>query len=69
MRRGESGAEDRLAAALDLQKRLAAILEGEPPHDLFIRWKPVEAQSIGWEPDVNDGVRLNLRRFMAADWS
>ena len=67
VKRGEGGAEDRLAAALDLQKRLAAILEGEPPHDLFIRWKPVEAQPIGWEPDVNDGVRLNLRPFMAAD--
>ena len=67
VKRGESGAEDRLAAALDLQKRLAAILEGEPPHDLFIRWKPVEAQPIGWEPDVNDGVRLNLRPFMADD--
>ena len=67
VKRGEGGAEDRLAAALDLQKRLAAILEGEPPHDLFIRWKPVEAQPIGWEPDVNDGVRLNLRPFMSAD--
>ena len=67
VRRGEGGAEDRLAAALDLQKRLAAILEGEPPHDLFIRWKSVEAQPIGWEPDANDGVRLNLRPFMAAD--
>ena len=67
VKRGEGGAEDRLAAALDLQKRLAAILEGEPPHDIFIRWKPVEAQPIGWEPDVNDGVRLNLRPFMAAD--
>ena len=67
VKRGEGGAEDRLATALDLQKRLAAILEGEPPHDLFIRWKPIEAQPIGWEPDVNDGVRLNLRPFMAAD--
>ncbi len=67
VKRGEGGAEDRLAAALELQKRLAAILEGEPPHDLFIRWKPVEAQPVGWEPDVNDGVRLHLRPFMAAD--
>ena len=67
VKRGEGGAEDRLAAALDLQKHLAAILEGEPPHDLFIRWKPIEAQPIGWEPDVNDGVRLNLRPFMADD--
>ena len=67
VKRGEGGAEDRLTAALELQKRLAAILEGEPPHDLFIRWKPVEAQPVGWEPDVNDGVRLHLRPFMAAD--
>ena len=67
VKRGEAGAEDRLAAAFELRKRLAAILEGEPPHDLFVRWKPIEAQPVGWEPDVNDGVRLNLRPFMAAD--
>ena len=67
MKRGETGAEDRPAAAFELRKRLAAILEGEPPHDLFIRWKPIEAQPVGWEPDVNDGVRLNLRPFLAAD--
>ena len=67
VKRGEGGAEDRLAAALELQKRLAAILEGEPPFDLFVRWKPIEEQSIGWEPDLNDGVRLNIRPFMAQD--
>ena len=67
MKRGEGGAEGRLAAALELQKRLVAILEGEPPFDLFVRWKPLEEQSIGWEPDINDGVRLNIRPFMAQD--
>ena len=67
VKRGEAGAEERLTAAFELRKRLAAILEGEPPHDLFVRWKPIEAQPIGWEPDVNDGVRLNLRPFLAAD--
>ena len=67
VRRGEGGAEDRLAAALELQKRLDAILAGEPPCDLFIRWKPIEEQPIGWEPDINDGVRLNIRPFMAED--
>ena len=65
LKRCEGGAEGRLAAALELQKRLIAILEGEPPFDIFIRWKPVEEQSIGWEPDINDGVRLNIRPFMA----
>ncbi|MYA79925.1 MAG: N-6 DNA methylase [Acidobacteriia bacterium] len=67
VRRGEGGAEDRLAAALELQKRLVAILDGEPPFDLFIRWKPIAEQPIGWEPDINDGVRLNIRPFLAGD--
>ena len=67
VKRGEGGAEDRLVAAMELQKRLVAILEGEPPFDLFVRWKPIKEQSIGWEPDINDSVRLNIRPFMAQD--
>ena len=67
VKRGEGGAEDRLAAALELQKRLVAIIVGEPPFDIFVRWKPIEDQPIGWEPDINDGVRLNIRPFMAED--
>ena len=67
VKRGAGGAEDRLAAALELQKRLVAILEGEPPFDVFVRWKPIGDQAIGWEPDINDGVRLNIRPFMARD--
>ena len=60
------GAEEKLAAALNLQKRLEAILAGEAPLDIFVRWKPIEQQPIGWEPDLNDGVRLNIRPFMTA---
>ncbi|MEA3416453.1 MAG: hypothetical protein U9R02_09920, partial [Thermodesulfobacteriota bacterium] len=67
VKRSEGGAEDRLAAALELQKRLIAIIEGKPPFDIFVRWKPIEEQPIGWEPDINDGVRLNIRPFMADD--
>ena len=67
VKRGEGGAEGRLVAALELQRRLVAILEGEPPFDIFVRWKPLVEQSIGWEPDINDGVRLNVRPFMAED--
>ena len=67
VKRGEGGAEDRLAAALELQKRLVAVLDGDPPCDIFIRWKSIEEQPIGWEPDINDGVRLNIRPFMAHD--
>ena len=58
------GADARLAAALDLQAQLVKILDGEPPYDLFVRWKPLHEQAIGWEPDINDGVRLNIRPFM-----
>ena len=64
--RGESGAEGRLAAALDLKKELEKIIAGEPPYDLFIRWKPLHEQPIGWDPDINDGVRLNIRPFLLA---
>ena len=67
VKHGEGGAEDRLAAALELQKQLITILEGRPPCDIFIRWKPIEEQPIGWEPDINDGVRLNIRPFMVSD--
>jgi hypothetical protein len=41
--------------------------EGEPPYDLFVRWKPLHEQPIGWDPDINDGVRLNIRPFMSAE--
>ena len=63
---GVNGADDRLAAALDLQGQLKKILEGEPPYDLFVRWKPLHQQAIGWDPDINDGVRLNIRPFLNA---
>ena len=61
------GADAKLAAALDLQGQFEKILEGEPPCDLFVRWKPLHEQAIGWEPDINDGVRLNIRPFMNAE--
>jgi hypothetical protein len=61
------GAPTRLAAAQDLKRRLELILEGEPPYDIFVRWKPLAEQPIGWTPDLNDGVRLNIRPFMTAE--
>ena len=65
-REGRAGAEARLAAAQALRQELEKILHGEPPYDLFIRWKPLAEQPIGWDPDINDGVRLNIRPFMLA---
>ena len=67
VRSGVGGSEARLAAAQELQGKLALILEGEAPYyDIFVRWKPLEQQPIGWEPDFNDGVRMNIRPFVEA---
>lgn len=67
VRNGIDGAPSRLAAAQDLKRRLMAILEGEAPYDIFVRWKPLTEQAIGWNPDLNDGVRLNIRPWMTAE--
>jgi hypothetical protein len=61
-----AGAEERLAAAKDLQRRLELILAGEPPFDIYVRWKSLAEQPIGWDPDPDDGVRLNVRPFVEA---
>jgi hypothetical protein len=60
------GTSERLEAALQLQERLKLILEGEKPYDIFVRWKPLSQQPIGWDPDLNDGVRMNIRPFVTA---
>jgi hypothetical protein len=62
---GVDGAQERLDAAESLMKRLELILAGESPYDIFVRWKPLDQQPIGWDPDLNDGVRLNIRPFMS----
>ena len=62
----KAGADLRLAAAQELQNKLKLILAGEPPYDIFVRWKPLHEQTIGWNPDLNDGVRMNIRPFMTA---
>ena len=62
-----AGAEDKLVAARDLQRRLELILEGESPFDIFVRWKTLADQPIGWNPDLDDGIRLNVRPFVEAD--
>jgi hypothetical protein len=65
-KQGIEGADGRLAAADHLRSELTKILEGESPYDLFIRWKALHEQPIGWEPDINDGVRINSRPFVTA---
>jgi hypothetical protein len=64
MKNGKPNAHKLFKAAKDLQADLLKIFEGEAPHDIFVRWKPLHGQSIGWNPDINDGVRLNIRPFL-----
>lgn len=63
--KGIDGAEEKLGAAENLKKRLEMIVEGKEPYDIFVRWKSIEQQPIGWQPDLNDGVRLNIRPFLS----
>ena len=62
----EAGSDAKLQAAKRLQATLKLILDGEPPYDIFVRWKGLSQQAIGWHPDLNDGVRMNIRPFMLA---
>lgn len=50
----------------ELQQKLEKILEGEKPYDIFVRWKPLAQQPLGWDPDPDDGVRQNIRPFVLA---
>ena len=65
VKEGVDGAILRLQAAQILKTRLETILEGEAPYDIFVRWKSLAEQPLGWNPDINDGVRLNIRPFMS----
>lgn len=62
---GVDGAQEKLYAAQALKQHLELILKGEKPHDIFVRWKPLSQQPVGWDPDLNDGVRLNIRPFLS----
>lgn len=63
---GDKTADARLIAAQELQRKLELIRTGEPPYDIFVRWKTLAEQPIGWDPDLNDGVRMNIRPFVEA---
>lgn len=65
-RQRAAGDARREEAAVILQQKLEKILEGEAPYDIFVRWKPLEKLPIGWEPDLDDGVRMNIRPFVIA---
>ena len=65
---GKEGAEGKLASAIHLKDQLESIVEGEPPHDLFVGWKPLLARSscrLGNRISTTAFV-LNIRPFMNA---
>jgi len=65
-RMANAGDARRIEAAKIVQQKLTAILGGEAPLDIFVRWKPLARQPVGWHPDIDDGVRLNIRPFVEA---
>jgi len=67
VKQGLPGADTRLLRARALQDKLKLILKGEKPYDIFVRWKSLAEQPVGWNPDLNDGVRLNIRPFVTAE--
>lgn len=60
------GNTSRTEGAERLQQTLIKIIVGEEPFDIFVRWKSLAQQPIGWEPDLNDGIRINIRPVMTA---
>jgi len=49
-----------------LMKNIEMTVEGEAPLDIFVRWKPLKDQAQGWHPNLNDGIRQNIRPFPLA---
>lgn len=60
-------ADTKLVHARRLKDKLEKIKEGEAPYDIFVRWQGLKDLPIGWNPDLNDGVRMNIRPFMTAE--
>jgi len=65
-RNDADGDTGRSESARALQTQLRAVLDGEAPYDIFVRWKSLAQQPIGWDPDLDDGVRMNIRPLVEA---
>lgn len=60
------GSVPRQEKGRELQQELEKVLEGDTPYDIFVRWKTLAEQPLGWDPDLDDGVRMNIRPFITA---
>jgi hypothetical protein len=43
-----------------------AEFDGKVGYDIFVRWKKLSEQPLGWSTGLNDGARMNIRPFMTA---
>lgn len=57
---------EKLDGGESLKKKLLLILVGEAPYDNFTRRQLFVEHPIGWQPDLNDGMCLNIRPFVTA---
>lgn len=48
-----------------LNEKLGQILAGDP-YAIEVPWKSADGQPQGWDPDIDDGVKVNIGPFQAA---
>jgi len=53
--------EAKIADVEEFDRRLQRLLEGRDREArIWCPWKSPEEQPVGWDPDINDGVRVNI---------
>ena len=53
--------EEGLADVQESDRRLQRLLEGrEREARMLCPWKADQEQAVGWDPDINEGVRVNI---------
>lgn len=53
--------EEQIEDVREFDRRLGLLLEGRDREArIWCPWKPPEEQPVGWDPDINDGVRVNV---------
>lgn len=53
--------EEKIADVEEFNRRLQRLLEGRGREArIWCPWKAPEEQPVGWDPDINDGVRVNI---------
>ena len=53
--------EEKIADVEEFDRRLELLQEGRQREArIWVPWKSPEEQPVGWDPDINDGVRVNI---------